>query len=132
MFGTSARCFVVLACLLAGGGRARAEDLWLGPDKGLHFGASAVLAAGGYAGSMWIVREPFERAALGAGVGLAFGIGKELYDATGRGDPSWRDLAWDVIGCAFGVGVSLLLDHTFREPMTPQMRGRALSVIATW
>ncbi|MBK9036540.1 MAG: hypothetical protein IPL61_35710 [Myxococcales bacterium] len=34
---------------------ARADDDWLGPDKALHFGASAGLAAGGYgASAIWV------------------------------------------------------------------------------
>jgi hypothetical protein len=50
------------------------------------------------------------RALIGATTALSLGIGKELYDATGRGDPSFRDLTWDVIGTAVGVGLSLGVD----------------------
>jgi uncharacterized protein YfiM (DUF2279 family) len=39
------------------------------------------------------------------------GIGKELYDARHRGDPSIRDLAWDAAGAG---AVSLLLARTAR------------------
>jgi putative lipoprotein len=102
-------------CVL-GSAPARAQDSWLGLDKGKHFGASAVLATGGYAASMLVVPEPWQRAALGGGFALTLGIAKELYDATGQGDPSLRDLTWDVIGCALGAGVALLVDYALRAP----------------
>jgi putative lipoprotein len=65
---------------------------------------------------MLLADEPWQRAALGGGFGFGLGVAKEIYDATGHGDPSLRDLTWDVIGCAFGVGVSLLLDYALRAP----------------
>lgn len=99
--------------------RAHAQDRWLGSDKAAHFGASAVLASGGYAAATLIVEEPWQRAAVGGGFSLTLGVAKELYDATGRGDPSLRDLTWDVIGCAFGVGMSLLIDYALRPPDEP-------------
>lgn len=109
-------CALAFACLGSGHASAYAQDKWLGADKGKHFGASAVAAAGGYAAAMWVVDEPWQRAALGGGFGFALGIAKEVYDATGRGDPSWRDLTWDLIGCGFAVGVSALLDYALRAP----------------
>jgi len=94
----------------------QAQDSWLGIDKGKHFGASAVLATGGYAGSMLVVEEPWQRAAIGGGFALTLGVAKEIYDATGQGNPSLRDLTWDLVGCVFGAGVSLLIDHALRPP----------------
>ena len=104
-----------LACAVLGQtARAQAQDPWLGTDKGKHFGVSAVLATGGYAASLLIVEEPWQRAAIGGSFAFALGIGKEIYDATGHGDPSARDLTWDLIGCALGVGTAVLVDYAFR------------------
>ena len=104
------------AALLLAGGPARAdEDRWLGRDKGLHAAASAAIAAGGYAASTPWIDSRAGRAAIGASLALAAGAGKEIWDA-GRegGDPSWKDLAWDAIGTAVGVGLALLVDHAVR------------------
>jgi len=94
---------------------ARADDEWFGVDKALHFGVSAALGGGGYAASAPLVREPWQRAAIGAGFSLTLGAGKELYDLSGHGDPSWKDFTWDVIGTAFGVGIALLVDAAIRS-----------------
>jgi uncharacterized protein YfiM (DUF2279 family) len=42
---------------------------------------------------------------------LTVGVGKEVYDSRHRGDPSAKDLAWDVAGAA---AVSVLLARTAR------------------
>jgi putative lipoprotein len=91
-------------------------DPWLGPDKALHFGVSTVLASGSYAGAALLLDPPWQRALVAAGFTLSVGAGKELYDATGHGDASWRDFTWDAIGCAVGVGVALLIDWALRPP----------------
>lgn len=101
--------------------QVKAQDSWLGEDKAKHFGASLLLASAGYAGSALVVEEPWQRAAIGGGFALALGVAKEIYDATGQGDPSPRDLSWDVMGCAFGVGVSLLLDYALRPTPEPAL-----------
>ncbi|MFZ5891130.1 MAG: hypothetical protein ACOY0T_08770 [Myxococcota bacterium] len=89
---------------------ARAEDDFWGPDKALHFGVSAGLAAGGYAASSLVWDEPWQRALAGASLSLSAGIAKELWDAAGHGDPSFKDLAWDGIGTGVGVGLALAAD----------------------
>jgi putative lipoprotein len=81
---------------------------------------------------MWFVEDPLQRAAVGMGTSLVFGIGKELYDATGHGDPSWRDLTWDLAGCTFGAGISLLVDYALRESSGRHVRQQRLPVIAAW
>lgn len=86
---------------------ARADD-WTGADKAAHFGLSAAVGAaatsvvplaGGPSGPDW---RPL---ALGVGVGLLPGLAKEAWDLGGRGDPSWRDVTWDVIGAVVGAGL---------------------------
>jgi putative lipoprotein len=93
---------------------ARADDWW-GRDKGLHFGISIALGAGGYAGSSLLVQPRWARAAIGGGFAIGVGGAKELWDIR-HGDPSWRDFTWDVAGSAVGVTVAYLLDLAFTAP----------------
>ena len=53
----------------------------------------------------------WKRSIAGASLALAAGAAKEGLDATGSGDPSWKDFTWDAIGAAVGVGLSLLVDE---------------------
>src|SRR6478609_6109561 len=100
-------CALLLVTLPAA---ASDPDPWFGPDKALHFGVSAGLAAGGYAAlSPWLDSRA-ERAVGGAAFSLTLGAGKELWDLTGHGDPSWRDFTWDVLGTAVGVALALGVD----------------------
>lgn len=41
-------------------------------------------------------------------LGLAFGIGKEIWDKHNGGVPSWLDLLADIVGCAVGMTVGWL------------------------
>jgi putative lipoprotein len=95
--------------------QAESPDPWFGPDKAAHFAVSAGLAAGGYAAlSPWFGSRN-ERAFGGAAFSLTLGAGKELWDLTGRGDPSWRDFTWDVVGTAVGVALSVGVDALVRR-----------------
>lgn len=91
--------------------RAADPDPWFGRDKALHFSATASLAVVGYGGAALKTSDPLTRAAAGATLGLGAGIAKELFDLTGAGDPSWRDLTWDVVGTATGVLVASAIDY---------------------
>lgn len=94
--------------------RADPADPWWGPDKALHFGASAAIAGGGYALASPLVDGFAERIAIGAGLALTAGVSKELIDLAGHGDPSFRDLTWDVIGTVVGVGLAFSIDLAIR------------------
>jgi putative lipoprotein len=110
---TSMLAAAALALALALSSRSAAAsdtDPWFGPDKAAHFAVSLGLAAGGYAAlSPWLESRS-ERALGGAAFSLTLGAGKELWDLTGHGDPSWRDFTWDVLGTAAGVAVALGVD----------------------
>jgi putative lipoprotein len=109
-FRTGALATAVVVMLSSPSARAADPDPWFGPDKGLHFGVSVGLAAGGYGVSAIVLNERWQRAVAGAGFSLTLGAGKELYDLTGHGDASWKDFTWDVVGTAVGVGIALLID----------------------
>ncbi len=93
---------------------ALADDWW-GRDKALHFGVSVALAGGGYAASAPWLDPPWQRAVAGASLSLVLGAGKELHDATGAGDASFKDFTWDVAGTAVGVGLALAVDALVRR-----------------
>jgi len=114
----------LIACALSfstlGTRRAAASDSdpWFGRDKALHFGVSVVLAAGGYAtSSIWLEHRP-ERALAGGAFSLTLGAGKELWDLSGHGDPSWRDFTWDVIGTGVGVALAVAGDALLSSKST--------------
>jgi putative lipoprotein len=102
-------------------------DPWLGPDKALHFGLSLGLAAGGYAASTPWLEKRSERALFGGAFSLTLGAGKELWDLTGHGDPSWRDFTWDMLGTAAGValavGIDALVSHGKAAPAEHTAQG---------
>jgi putative lipoprotein len=117
---------LVLAGLtLSSTARAQDADPWFARDKALHFDVSAGIAAVGYGVSAgWLVDARWKALAIGGGVALAAGAGKELLDATHvlGGDPSWKDFTWDVIGTVAGLaiawGVDLLLGGvSARQPL---------------
>ena len=89
-------------------------DPWLGKDKALHFAASGAIAAGGYTLGTFIFDARGHALVLGASLALAAGIAKETLDLTGLGDPSWRDLTWDVIGTAAGLASAWAIDLLVR------------------
>lgn len=102
--------------LMAGLGLANprptlAQDDWFGRDKALHFSVSLGLAGAGYGVSASFLDDPPARAAVGASFALLLGASKEIWDARGRGQASWRDLTWDVLGAATGVLFAYLIDR---------------------
>jgi len=108
---------VALAATLAAPAVAAAADPdpdpWISRDKALHFDVSAGIAAVGYgAGAGWLGDARWKALALGGGLALAAGAGKEIVDATGLfgGGPSWKDLAWDVIGAVAGLALAWTVD----------------------
>jgi putative lipoprotein len=104
--------FVVAVFLpLTAPARAADPDPWFGRDKALHFGASATIAGVGYGATAAATESRPPRLLIGGGLALAAGVGKELLDATGSGDASFRDLTWDVVGTATGLGVAWLIDR---------------------
>lgn len=101
---------LVCSTFLGATARASDPDPWLGRDKALHFSACAVISAGGYGAAALVSDDARVRVGVGLGAGLAAGAAKEIWDSTGRGDASARDLVWDAVGTVTGVAVAALVD----------------------
>jgi putative lipoprotein len=109
--GVALLFFLPLAAALpARRARAADPDPWFGRDKALHFGASALLAAGGYGATSLVTEDRRVRLAVGGGFAFSLGIAKELWDLSGHGDASWRDLTWDAVGTVAGLGFAAAVD----------------------
>jgi putative lipoprotein len=100
--------------LRAAPARAQDPDPWLGRDKLLHFGASAVIAGSAYGIGTTFIRPRWGSLVFGGGVSLAAGTTKELLDMAGLGSASWRDFAWDVLGTITGLGIAWGIDLLLR------------------
>ena len=98
-----------LLCLLICNGCAsfhHADDAWTGQDKAKHFVLSAALSAAATHAAAEHSDRRGHQAAIGIGVSLTLGTGKELRDARGGGSGfSWRDIAYDVAGALTGYGL---------------------------
>lgn len=99
--------FVLAFAIWGGPAPARPpEDPWFGRDKALHFVASAAIQGATHAllRSRGVEYGPASRGA--AAVTLTVGVAKEWRDKRRGGDPSARDVVWDVAGMTAGaVGV---------------------------
>lgn len=69
-------------------------DEWTGRDKNLHFAGGAAIAAA----VTLATADPTTGFLVGAGVGVV----KEVYDATGHGTPSGKDLIVTILGAYVG------------------------------
>ncbi len=137
----SARILIATAALLALPSAASAADPdpWLGKDKALHFGASSLLAAGGYAIGAFVFDARGHALIAGAALAAAAGIGKETLDLAGFGDPSWKDLAWDGIGMVAGLAAAWSVDLLARgvseqRPLilAPRITPQAVALEVQW
>jgi putative lipoprotein len=108
---------LVLAGSMLAARQARAgdPDPWFGRDKALHFGASAVLASGGYGAAALVSEDQRVRLAVGGGFAFSLGVAKELWDLSGHGDASFRDLTWDAVGTVAGLAFAAGLDWTLNR-----------------
>jgi uncharacterized protein YfiM (DUF2279 family) len=75
-------------------------DRWFAPDKAKHFFTAALVQSASFSAfrATGLARTP---SLVGATVVTSVvSVGKELYDRTSGGDPSFKDLAWDGAGLA--------------------------------
>jgi putative lipoprotein len=106
---------LAVTLLLALDARAADPDPWFGADKAKHFAATSLLSSGGDAGAALFTPEERNRLVFGGILAMSVGVGKELWDLAGHGDPSWRDLTWDGVGTVFGLAVAWLVDEAWRH-----------------
>lgn len=81
---------------------AVSSDPIFGPDKAKHAAGSFIIFTSAYT-----LTDDFgdRRAAVSAGgATVSLGLLKELYDWKTKGRFSWRDLLWDGVGLALGMG----------------------------
>jgi putative lipoprotein len=118
---------LLVATSLASSTAAHAADAegdpWFGHDKLLHFEATSTLALVGYAGASLATDDRPTRLTLSLALPFAAGIGKELWDGTGRGDASWRDLTWDLVGAASGALFATAIDWIVRSATASNATG---------
>jgi uncharacterized protein YfiM (DUF2279 family) len=101
---------------------AAAPDPWWAPDKALHFAAGSSVAMFGYTAAAEDTGDRRVRLLVGAALSLTVGAAKELMDLAGYGTPSWKDFAWDAIGCVVGLGLALAIDYLI-ERFSPAQNG---------
>ena len=87
------------------------RDPWWGHDKLLHFSVSVGLSGTAYLGTSFLTPKEIHRATIAETVAFSAGIAKEVYDKFNHGDPSFRDLTWDLIGSTTGTVVAWLIDR---------------------
>jgi uncharacterized protein YfiM (DUF2279 family) len=96
--------------------QAANRDPWFSERKLIHFGATAELASNGYTLGTAFWDQAWPRLALGAGLAITAGVGKEVYDVANHGEFSFKDLTWDALGTATGLLISWLLDKYLFAP----------------
>jgi putative lipoprotein len=102
---------LMLVFSLHGPPAALPADGWFGQDKLQHFFSSAFVQSLAY-GSLRASGMGHAASLAGATAATAtVGVGKELYDARHKGDPSYRDLVWDAAGAG---AMTILLARTAR------------------
>ncbi|MBI4844881.1 MAG: hypothetical protein HY810_00115 [Candidatus Omnitrophica bacterium] len=79
------------------------DNEWTGADKAVHFTVSCGLSLGAYNYYKKNTDYSDSKAKTAAFcTSLAFGLAKELIDE----EFSWKDLTWDAVGSAVGIGIS--------------------------
>jgi uncharacterized protein YfiM (DUF2279 family) len=75
-------------------------DRWFARDKAQHFFMAAFIQSSAF-GALRAAGLTRNASLVGATVATsAVSVGKELWDRTHHGDPSFKDLTWDAAGMA--------------------------------
>jgi|GEM_PF-668221 len=114
MTTTSVKTVLLVCLLVLAGGCAsfnRPGDDWFANDKAMHFGAAAMLSGGTTLACEKDNPDDDGNIAIGVGVAMAFGAGKEWYDlSVKRTYWSWKDFIWDAVGAVAGGLVASAAD----------------------
>ena len=117
--------FTFLGVMMSSASAPAADaDPWLGQDKALHLAVSAGIAGAGYGVTTVFAHDRWKAFAIGGGAAVAAGALKEAYDATGHGDPSWKDFSWDVLGAALGLAIAWGVDAAVHVGPAPPCTAR--------
>ncbi len=81
-------------------------------DKVEHFSAGLLISAITADVTYELTKNKRESILVGIGVGGIAGLTKELYDTTGRGNPSVKDFAWTSVGASL---TSVTLVYHFKK-----------------
>ena len=115
---------------------AKEELLPLDLHAKLHFTADASIASMTYAVAAAHLPARGTALLLAGGTAMAVGFGKELLDLSTEGQFGWRDMAWDALGTAAGLGLAWGLDVLIRgrderHPLffSPAQGGRAAAFL---
>lgn len=98
-------CLLSVLCLAnsACSSMHMANDAWTGQDKAKHFAVSAALGAMASHAAAQQTHHSSKQAAIGIGLTLSIGAGKELHDGRRGGSGfSWRDMAYNTAGALVG------------------------------
>ena len=80
------------------------EDKWLSEDKFEHIFISSFLVTSIYSISHYeLQKTPKVARQVAIGISLSSGLIKELYDLTGRGNPSVKDITANILGILIGL-----------------------------
>ncbi len=103
--------FLAFTLFTGGPQQPKHEDPWFRIDKLEHIAASMIIQS--WAHTTFRSRgASYGQASWGAAaVTATAGIGKELWDRMGHGDPSFRDLAADGVGLVAGAVIMRKIDH---------------------
>ncbi len=86
-------------------------DRWFAQDKAQHFFVAAFIQTASFGGFRTLGASRGGSFVGATAVTSAVSVGKELWDRTHQGDPSFKDLAWDAAGM---LAASALLGRTVR------------------
>jgi hypothetical protein len=111
MFGVDIRGALVLGVAMLLGHQVRAQEPTLvRPRQGAALRGQRLAGDGGYAGTSLVTDDRPTRIVAAATVRARRRVLKEVWDLTGHGDASWRDLTWDVVGTTTGVLLAYAID----------------------
>ena len=102
---------------------AAQSDPWWGKDKAWHVSISVGLGAVGYAVLRGCDSSPTTSWIGATSTAVTVGAGKEMADAAGMGQPSWKDFTWDVVGSLIGATVAWGIDELTARRATHEEEG---------
>jgi putative lipoprotein len=117
-----ASLLIPVVLMLSSSAWAQDRDPWFATDKYLHFSVSAGIASAGYGAAALVTDSPKKRVYSSWVLGLTAGLSREIWKLAAHGDPSYRDLTWDIVGTATGTVLTYLFDRLVVEHFVARER----------